>query len=124
MQWFILASFAVSAFFIKPLLLGEGSKYSLGMAIGADIILLILSITFAYFMYNELNFLRKNLEMREDLLNSYIKTESFPDDINPYQIENNRITRIKDYGVIITIVIVVLIYIAKINALLFLFCCN
>ncbi|OQA47924.1 MAG: hypothetical protein BWY47_01296 [Bacteroidetes bacterium ADurb.Bin302] len=94
------------------------------MAIGADIILLILSITFAYFMYNELNFLRKNLEMREDLLNSYIKTESFPDDINPYQIENNRITRIKDYGVIITIVIVVLIYIAKINALLFLFCCN
>ncbi|HOM04930.1 MAG TPA: hypothetical protein PLU67_05465 [Candidatus Kapabacteria bacterium] len=124
MQWFILASFAVSAFFIKPLLLGEGSKYSLGMAIGADIILQILSITFAYFMYNELNFLRKNLEMREDLLNSYIKTESFPDDINPYQIENNRITRIKDYGVIITIVIVVLIYIAKINALLFLFCCN
>jgi len=124
LQWFILASFAVSAFFIKPLLLGEGSKYSLGMAIGADIILLILSITFAYFMYNELNFLRKNLEMREDLLNSYIKTESFPDDINPYQIENNRITRIKDYGVIITIVIVVLIYIAKINALLFLFCCN
>lgn len=94
------------------------------MAIGADIILLILSITFAYFMNNELNFLRKNLEMREDLLNSYIKTESFPDDINPYQIENNRITRIKDYGVIITIVIVVLIYIAKINALLFLFCCN
>jgi hypothetical protein len=124
LQWFILASFAVSAFFIKPLLLGEGSKYSLGMAIGADIILLILSITFAYFMNNELNFLRKNLEMREDLLNSYIKTESFPDDINPYQIENNRITRIKDYGVIITIVIVVLIYIAKINALLFLFCCN
>jgi len=124
LQWFILASFAVSAFFIKPLLLGEGSKYSLGMAIGADIILQILSITFAYFMYNELNFLRKNLEMREDLLNSYIKTESFPDDINPYQIENNRITRIKDYGVIITIVIVVLIYIAKINALLFLFCCN
>lgn len=124
LQWFILASFAISAFFIKPLLSGDGNNYSLGIAIGVDIILLILSISFAYFMYNELHFLRKNMEMREDLINSYLKTETFPDNINPYQIEVNRITRIKDYGVIISILIVALIYISKIIALLFLFCCK
>lgn len=124
LQWFLLASFAISAFLIKPLITENANDNTLGIVIGADIILLLLSISFAYFMYRELRFLRKNMEMREDLLNTYIKTENFSDDINPYQIEVNRITRIKDYGVIVTIVIVALIYLAKINALLFLFCCK
>ena len=121
LQWFLLASFGISAYLMKPYFENNGTC-PVAVVIGADVFLLITSLVFAMFMLYELRFLRRNMEMREDMLKEVIETGNISGDANPFKTEKSRYVFTRDYSIYLNMAIVSLIYIAKINAVLFLFC--
>lgn len=121
LQWFLLASFGISAYLMKPYFENSGTC-PVAVVIGADVFLLITSLVFAMFMLYELRFLRRNMEMREDMLKEVIETGNISGDANPFKTEKSRYVFTRDYSIYLNMAIVSLIYIAKINAVLFLFC--
>ncbi len=123
LQWFLLASFGITAYLMKPYF-ESGGICPVSIIIGADVFLLIASLVFALFMLSELRFLRRNMEMREDMLAEILKTGTHDPNVNPFELELNRNVRIRDYSIYLNIGIVAIIYVSKIIGILFLFCCN
>ena len=123
LQWFLLASFAVTAYLIRPTIDRQECSIHLVLAAAVSVLcFFFLSLAFSGFMLREVRFLRRNMEMREDILRAYLAEGHFGEDDNPFAVAECRALRIQDHGLLCTIGVVSFIYIMKLVMILFLVC--